>query len=242
MSRFSGPFLPSSLPSHLSDEAVTAFADGVLGNGARQRAEQHLGACAECRDAVRDQRAASAVLRGAPAPSLPAGLTDRLLRLPMTASMTPSPFAPAALGADSRPMFAAFSPNSPNSAEAGQRSMPTAVPPPPPAPAPAAAVPTADGVPIIAAPAPQNPLLPASPGHPTSHRRAAATAGLGALAVSALAVSLLASTAASAGGVTPRPTVPAVGGATPAPAAVVPVVAVDGGTVAAAHLDLTGTR
>jgi hypothetical protein len=136
-------------------------------------------------------------------------------------------------------MFAAFSPNS---AEAGQRSMPTAVPPPPPAPAPAAAVPTADGVPTIAAPAPQNPLLPALPGHPTAHRRAAATAGLGALAVSALAVSLLASTAASAGGVTPRPTVPAVGGATPASAAVVPVVAVDGGTVAAAHLDLTGTR
>ena len=42
-----------NLPQHLSDEAVAAFADGVLGGSARERARQHVEECAECRTAVR---------------------------------------------------------------------------------------------------------------------------------------------------------------------------------------------
>ncbi|WP_375482316.1 hypothetical protein [uncultured Jatrophihabitans sp.] len=76
---------------HLSDEAVAAFADGVLRGHVRERAARHTKSCAECAHAVRVQREAVWALRGAPAPALPTSLADRLRSLPLTTPIAPSP-------------------------------------------------------------------------------------------------------------------------------------------------------
>jgi anti-sigma factor RsiW len=78
-------------PQHLSDEAVAAFADGVLSGHARERATRHAAACAECAQAVKVQREAAWALRAAPAPSLPTGLLDRLRCVPQTTPITTLP-------------------------------------------------------------------------------------------------------------------------------------------------------
>lgn len=90
---------------HLSDEAVAAFADGVLGEGARGRAARHTSECAECAYAVAVQREAVWALRAAPAPSLPTGLLDRLRSVPAD---TPISTPAAAIAPDGSPMFPAF--------------------------------------------------------------------------------------------------------------------------------------
>jgi hypothetical protein len=90
---------------HLSDEAIAAFADGVLTGHARERAGRHATGCAECAHAVAIQREAVWALRAAPAPPLPSGLLDRLRSVPAT---TPINVAPTAIGPDGRAMFAAF--------------------------------------------------------------------------------------------------------------------------------------
>ncbi|MDP9094677.1 MAG: zf-HC2 domain-containing protein [Actinomycetota bacterium] len=90
---------------HLSDEAIAAFADGVLSGHARERASRHAANCPECAHAVAVQREAAWALRAAPAPSLPSGLLDRLRSVPAT---TPIEHVPAALGQDGSAMFAAF--------------------------------------------------------------------------------------------------------------------------------------
>ncbi len=82
---------------HLSDEAVAAFADGVLGGSARDRARKHVDECAECRTAVRVQREAALALRAAPMPTLPTGLASRLRSLPQT---TPVSTLPTAIAPD----------------------------------------------------------------------------------------------------------------------------------------------
>jgi anti-sigma factor RsiW len=92
-------------PQHLSDEAIAAFADGVLPEPARARAARHAAACPECRHAVAVQREAVWALRAAPTPPLPTGLLDRLRSVPTT---TPLDVAPATLGPDGSAMFAAF--------------------------------------------------------------------------------------------------------------------------------------
>lgn len=94
-----------TLTTHLSDEAVAAFADGVLSGHARERASRHLLACPECAHAVAVQREAVWALRAAPDPALPINLVDRLRAVPST---TPLSTAPAALGPDGSAMFAAF--------------------------------------------------------------------------------------------------------------------------------------
>ena len=78
---------------HLSDEAVAAYADGVLGRTARMRAERHLAECPECAYAVSIQREAVFALRGAPLPALPSGLLDRLRAVPATTTLTSPPLA-----------------------------------------------------------------------------------------------------------------------------------------------------
>lgn len=192
--------------SHLSDEAVAAFADGVLRDGARTRAEQHLSNCAECREAVRDQRAASAVLRAAPPPCLPTGLADRLRNLPATTSVPPSPFTPAALTPDNQPLFAAF--HTVQAAARAEYSLPTET-----------LLTETLSSEILEATARQTSspsehgavdlCLPAASTHRALlHRRPAAGAGLGVMAVSAVAVTLLGSTAASAGGAKPPASAP----------------------------------
>ena len=65
---------------HLSDEAVAAYADGMLATPAQARASRHLTQCPECSGAVADQRAAVCALRAAPVPAMPAGLLERFLR------------------------------------------------------------------------------------------------------------------------------------------------------------------
>jgi hypothetical protein len=90
---------------HLSDEAVAAFADGVLGGMARDRAARHTDECAECAYAVAVQREAVWALRAAPAPALPIGLLDRLRSVP---SDTPITTPPTALAPDGSAVFAAF--------------------------------------------------------------------------------------------------------------------------------------
>src|SRR4051794_31637147 len=92
---------------HLSDEAVAAFADGVLGGHARDRAARHVSACAECRAAVQVQREAVFALRAASAPHVPAELFDRLKAVPLT---TPLPTLPTAIASDGSLMLATFSP------------------------------------------------------------------------------------------------------------------------------------
>jgi anti-sigma factor RsiW len=94
-------------PVHLSDEAVAAFADGVLGGHARDRAARHTAECAECREAVQVQREAAYALRAAAAPPLPAGLFDRLREVPMT---TPLTTLPTAVAPDGSTVLATFAP------------------------------------------------------------------------------------------------------------------------------------
>ncbi len=92
-------------PQHLSDEAVAAFADGVLRGHARERAQRHTAECAECACAVTVQREAVWALRSAPAPPLPSGLMQRLCDVPAT---TPISVTPAALGKDGSTLMATF--------------------------------------------------------------------------------------------------------------------------------------
>jgi hypothetical protein len=111
---------------HLSDEAVAAHADGVLGGLARDRAARHVAECAECRAAVRVQREAVLALRAAAAPQAPAELFDRLRALPLT---TPLPTLPTAIAADGSTMLATFTPTSalvPEHEERGGRMRPYA--------------------------------------------------------------------------------------------------------------------
>jgi anti-sigma factor RsiW len=90
---------------HLSDEAVAAFADGVLSGHARDRAGRHTAGCPECARAVREQREAVLALRAAPAPALPVGLLERLRSVPST---TPISGIPATVTSDGSAMFATF--------------------------------------------------------------------------------------------------------------------------------------
>ena len=91
---------------HLSEDAVAAFADGVLSTAAAARAQRHCAECRECADAVRGQREAALMLRSAASPSVPSGLLDRLAGLPMSAPLPPPRHGlPTVLGADGVPVF-----------------------------------------------------------------------------------------------------------------------------------------
>ena len=92
---------------HLSDEAVAAFADGVLRGHARDRAARHVNACSECRQAVKVQREAAFALRAADAPELPSALRDRLRTVPMT---TPIAVLPTSVAPDGTTMLSTFAP------------------------------------------------------------------------------------------------------------------------------------
>jgi hypothetical protein len=94
-------------PQHLSDEAVAAFADGVLSGHARERATRHINACGECHHAVRVQREAAFALRSAVAPALPSALRDRLRTVPMT---TPVTTLPTAITPEGNTVLSTFAP------------------------------------------------------------------------------------------------------------------------------------
>lgn len=94
---------------HLSEDAVAAYADGVLSAAAASRARQHCAECVECADAVRGQRETAMMLRAAQAPALPSGLLDRLAGLPMSTPLPPPSRGglPTVLSADGTAMFIA---------------------------------------------------------------------------------------------------------------------------------------
>lgn len=96
---------------HLSEDAVAAFADGVLSSAATVRARRHCAECTECAEAVRGQRETAMMLRAAGAPALPAGLLDRLAGLPMSAQLPP-PLSglPITIDSDGVPVFVAYQP------------------------------------------------------------------------------------------------------------------------------------
>ncbi len=89
---------------HLSDEAIAAFADGVLRGHARERAARHTESCGECAQAVRVQREAVWALRAAPAPALPTSLADRLRTLPETTELAEITVLPRVTDDDGRTM------------------------------------------------------------------------------------------------------------------------------------------
>jgi anti-sigma factor RsiW len=99
--------------THLSEDAVAAFADGVLAAAAAMRAERHCAECSECAEAVRGQREMAMMLRATTAPALPSGLMDRLAGVPMSTPLPPPMSGlPTVLGADGVPMFATHKPAS----------------------------------------------------------------------------------------------------------------------------------
>lgn len=95
---------------HLSEDAVAAFADGVLSAAAAARARRHCAECEECAAAVRGQREAALLLRSAQRPSLPSGLLARLSGVPMSAGLPPSNRGlPTVIGPDGAPVLLAGS-------------------------------------------------------------------------------------------------------------------------------------
>lgn len=120
---------------HLSEDAVAAFADGVLSASAADRARRHCAECAECSEAVRAQREAALLLRTASNPSVPADLLSRLATVPMSAPLPPPCGGlPTVLGADGRPMLVAHDPrNAARLAAAGPNQPPFSQPGPNPA-------------------------------------------------------------------------------------------------------------
>jgi anti-sigma factor RsiW len=107
---------------HLSEDAVAAFADGVLSPAAAIRAERHCAECAECAAAVWGQREAAMMLRAAATPSMPSGLLDRLAGVPMSTPLPP-PLSglPTVVGDDGVPMFVAH--KTENEPESGSGSV-----------------------------------------------------------------------------------------------------------------------
>jgi hypothetical protein len=105
---------------HLSEDAVAAFADGVLSPSAAARAQRHCLECQECAAAVRGQREAAMMLRSAAAPSLPSGLLARLAGVPMSTSLPgTSGGLPTALDEDGVPVFVSYRPANARNNRAG---------------------------------------------------------------------------------------------------------------------------
>jgi anti-sigma factor RsiW len=76
---------------HLSLDAVVAYVDDELTEGARHRADTHLGCCPGCRAEVVAQRQARAALRAAGGPRLPSSLLHTLRCIPVEAELPPPP-------------------------------------------------------------------------------------------------------------------------------------------------------
>ncbi|MDQ6937816.1 MAG: hypothetical protein M3140_08930 [Actinomycetota bacterium] len=182
-------------PPHLSDEAVAAFADGVLRDGARHRAQQHIGECAECRAAVADQRQARSLLRSAPLPCLPRDLLERLRMLPSSAPLGGSPPI-SGLSADGQPMFAAFGTETSAASDPSDPSAGSGLPTAPPAAAPSPSAETLRG----------SVLGESGPAATESgHRLHLPFIGLSVAAAATVMVGMVASTAPTAGGGVPAP-------------------------------------
>nr|WP_042189955.1 zf-HC2 domain-containing protein [Kibdelosporangium sp. MJ126-NF4]CEL18998.1 hypothetical protein [Kibdelosporangium sp. MJ126-NF4]CTQ95199.1 hypothetical protein [Kibdelosporangium sp. MJ126-NF4] len=76
---------------HLMPDAVVAFVDGELSAGARDRVATHMINCALCATEIAAQRQARAAVRGANAPSMPAGLLASLQAIPQNTELPAMP-------------------------------------------------------------------------------------------------------------------------------------------------------
>jgi anti-sigma factor RsiW len=76
---------------HLSQDAVVAFVDGELSEGAHGRATRHVAHCPDCAVEVHAQRQVRAALRHADEPSMPASLLSMLRSIPQDAELPPPP-------------------------------------------------------------------------------------------------------------------------------------------------------
>jgi anti-sigma factor RsiW len=86
---------------HLSSDAVVAFVDEELAQGAYLRASQHLARCQECAAQVVAQGQARSALRTADCPSLPSSLLNSLRSIPQDADL-PAPPPGLAMTVDGR--------------------------------------------------------------------------------------------------------------------------------------------
>ena len=85
--------------THLSLDAIVAFVDDELADGAHCRATEHLAHCPECAGEVIAQGQARATLRAAGDPCLPSSLLQSLRCIPQDADL-PAPPAGLAMTAD----------------------------------------------------------------------------------------------------------------------------------------------
>jgi hypothetical protein len=85
--------------THLSLDAIVAFVDDELTDGARRRATQHLSVCPECAAEVVAQGQARTELRAAAGPGIPSSLLSSLRSIPVEAEL-PGPPPGLAVGPD----------------------------------------------------------------------------------------------------------------------------------------------
>jgi hypothetical protein len=76
-------------PSHISDEDLSAYVDGALGEGARVRVDEHAAACERCREALDQLLQLKASLAAMPRESAPRSFAVR------QADLEDRPAAPA---------------------------------------------------------------------------------------------------------------------------------------------------
>lgn len=77
--------------THLSTEAISAYVDGELSAGPRERAVRHIGSCLECAYAVGVQQQAKESLSGeASEVAVPQSLLSRLGEIPFSAELAGS--------------------------------------------------------------------------------------------------------------------------------------------------------
>lgn len=76
---------------HLTLDAVVAFVDSELAEGAYRRAAAHVAGCPSCTAEVAEQRQARAALRAANAPTVPTSLLSALRSIPQEAQLPGPP-------------------------------------------------------------------------------------------------------------------------------------------------------
>ncbi|MGH3564633.1 MAG: anti-sigma factor family protein [Pseudonocardia sp.] len=107
--------------AHLTSDAIVAFVDGELTDGAHTRASRHIEVCPECQAEVVTQGQARALLRSAQCPTLPSALLSALRSIPRDADL-PAPPPGLAMGVDGQFVHTPGAAG-PNRRRTGQRRM-----------------------------------------------------------------------------------------------------------------------
>lgn len=93
--------------THLSTEAICAFVDGQLSDGARNRAVRHVRTCFECAYAVGiQQQAKESLTRGGGDLAVPSALLSKLGQIPFSAELEAGRLEDVGLYADEAGRFA----------------------------------------------------------------------------------------------------------------------------------------